>query len=236
MGHEASHCTIFGLRRELRAPPGCAPGISVHRSTDRRRHSRSAGIRVEPEAAISLRAMRTIIFLSHPSLAVVACPVDPLFNLAWIRSRANIHQWVETLTDSFGWHKCYRLTPRRTQPACRLSPAWGWSQRSGSLLMRSQDGFYCETNSLSLRSGERVRGAREIRDRFQAIFSRFSPLPGPLPARSSRGEGEDEAPPAPRTFVVHPTDSFARRFLRFLRRPLRNSYGFRFQNFPGMVR
>src|SRR6266568_8615622 len=106
------------------------------------------------------------------------------------------------------------------------------------LLLRSHDGLYCETNSLSRRSGERVRerGAREIRDRFQAICSRFSPLPGPLPARSSRGEGEDEAPPAPRAFVVHPTDSSARRFLRFLRRPLRNSYGFRFQNFPGMVR
>src|SRR5712692_5479307 len=75
--------------------------------------------------------------------------------------------------------------------------------------MRSQDGLHCETNSLSLRSGERVRerGAWEIRDRFQAMFSRLSPLPGPLPARSSRGEGEDEAPPAPRAFVAYPTDS-----------------------------
>src|SRR6266568_6243405 len=63
------------------------------------------------------------------------------------------------------------------------------------LLLRSHDGLYCRTNSLSLRSGERVRerGAREIRDRFQAMFSRLSPLP----ARSSRGEGEEEAPPAP---------------------------------------
>src|SRR5229473_3400659 len=67
--------------------------------------------------------------------------------------------------------------------------------------MRSQDGLHRETNSLSLRSGERVRerGAWEIRGPFQAMFSRLSPLPGPLPPRSSRGEGEDEAPlpPAP---------------------------------------
>src|SRR6266702_6413244 len=77
------------------------------------------------------------------------------------------------------------------------------ADRPGALLMRSQDGVHLETNSLSLRSGERVRerGAREIRDRFQAMFSRLSPLPGPLPARSSRGEGaEAEAPPAPRSF------------------------------------
>src|SRR6266568_7595673 len=69
------------------------------------------------------------------------------------------------------------------------------ADRPGALLMRSQDGVHLETNSLSLRSGERVRerGAREIRDRFQAMFSRLSPLP----ARSSRGEGEEEAPPAP---------------------------------------
>src|SRR5713101_7903780 len=75
--------------------------------------------------------------------------------------------------------------------------------------MRSQDGLHCETNSISLRSGERVRerGAWGIRDRFQAMFSRLSPLPGPLPARSSRGEGEDEAPPAPRAFVAYPADS-----------------------------
>jgi len=43
---------------------------------------------------------------------------------------------------------------------------------------------------------ERERGVWEIRDRYQAMFSRLSPLPGPLPARASRGEGEDEAPPA----------------------------------------
>ena len=29
----------------------------------------------------------------------------------------------------------------------------------------------------------------------------------PLPARSSRGEGEDEAPLAPRAFVAYPADS-----------------------------
>src|SRR6266702_1293976 len=77
------------------------------------------------------------------------------------------------------------------------------------LLMRSQDGLHCETNSLSLRSGERVRerGAWERRDRVQAKFSRLSPLPGPLPARSSLGEGEDEAPPAPRAFVAYPADA-----------------------------
>src|SRR6266568_1795470 len=77
------------------------------------------------------------------------------------------------------------------------------------LLLRSHDGLHCRTNSLSLRSGERVRerGAREIRDRFQAMFSRLSPLPGPLPARSSRGEGEEEAPPAPRASVACPADS-----------------------------
>src|SRR5216684_2304040 len=75
--------------------------------------------------------------------------------------------------------------------------------------MRSQDGLHCETNSLSLRSGERVRerGAREIGARFQAMFSKLSPLPGPLPARSSRGEGEEEAPPAPCAFVAYPADS-----------------------------
>ena len=54
---------------------------------------------------------------------------------------------------------------------------------------------------------ERERGALGIRDRFQAMFSRLSPLPGPLPARSSWGEGEDEAPPAPRAFVANPADS-----------------------------
>jgi hypothetical protein len=43
---------------------------------------------------------------------------------------------------------------------------------------------------------ERERGVWEIGDRFQAMFSRLSPLPGPLHTRSSRGEGEDEAPPA----------------------------------------
>jgi hypothetical protein len=47
----------------------------------------------------------------------------------------------------------------------------------------------------------------EIRDRFQAMLSRLSPLPGPLPARSSRGEGEVEAPSAPRAFVAYPADS-----------------------------
>src|SRR6266571_4503020 len=40
------------------------------------------------------------------------------------------------------------------------------------------------------------------RDRFQPMFSRLSPLPGPLPARSSRGEGEAEAPPALGAFVA----------------------------------
>src|SRR5712692_5232823 len=73
--------------------------------------------------------------------------------------------------------------------------------------MRSQDGLHCETNSLSLRSGESHGEGGEIRDRFQAMFSRLSPLPVPLPARSSRGEGEDEAPPVPRAFVAYPADS-----------------------------
>src|SRR5216683_5037161 len=75
--------------------------------------------------------------------------------------------------------------------------------------MRSQDGLHCEMNSLSLRSGERVRerGAREIRDRFQAMFSGLSPLPGPLPARSSRGEGEEAALSAPRACVAHRADA-----------------------------
>src|SRR3989454_3644770 len=74
-----------------------------------------------------------------------------------------------------------------------------WPPGLVNLLRRSQYGLHRETNSLSLRSGERVRerGAWEIRDRFQAMFSRLSPLPGPLPARSSRGEGEGEAPPLP---------------------------------------
>jgi hypothetical protein len=73
------------------------------------------------------------------------------------------------------------------------------------LLMRSQDGLHYETNSLSLRSGE--RGAWERRDRFQAMFSRLSPLPGPLPARSTRGGGVLESPPAPCAFVAYPADS-----------------------------
>src|SRR6266849_7958954 len=103
---------MSGLRRELRAPPGCAPGISAHRSAARWRHNRGTGVRVEPEAAVSLRAMRGVVLLSYPGLAVVACPMDPLFDLAWIRPRGNIHRWLETLTDWFRWHKCYRLTPR----------------------------------------------------------------------------------------------------------------------------
>src|SRR2546427_11826623 len=91
---------------------------------------------------------------------------------------------------------------------CRMNADRGLEENV-RLLIRSQDGLHCETNSLSLRSGERVRerGAWEIRNRFQAMFSRLSPLPGPLPARSSRGEGEDEAPPAPRAFVAYPADS-----------------------------
>src|SRR5229473_3688503 len=79
------------------------------------------------------------------------------------------------------------------------------------LLMRSQDGLHCDTNSLSLRSGERATW--EIRGRFQAMFSRLSPLPRP-PARSSRGEGEEEAPPAPRAFVAYPADSPVLSFTR----------------------
>ena len=46
------------------------------------------------------------------------------------------------------------------------------------LLTRSQGGLHCEANSLSLRSGEGQGG--EIRDRFQPMFSRLSPLPGPI--------------------------------------------------------
>src|SRR5712692_9008769 len=53
----------------------------------------------------------------------------------------------------------------------------------------------------------RERGAREIRDHFRPMFSRLSPLPGPLPARPSRGEGEDEAVPVLRAFVAYPADS-----------------------------
>src|SRR5713226_3226391 len=56
--------------------------------------------------------------------------------------------------------------------------------------MRSQDGVHCEANSLSLRSGERVseRGAWEIRDRFQATFSKLSP-PRPSPRSFLAGRG-----------------------------------------------
>ena len=111
IGHEVSHYQMSGLRRELRAPPGCAPGISAHRSAARWRHNRGTGVRVEPEAAISLRAMRAVVFLSHAGVAVMACPMGPLFNIAWIRPRANIHRWVDRLTDRFGCHKCYWLTP-----------------------------------------------------------------------------------------------------------------------------
>ena len=83
------------------------------------------------------------------------------------------------------------------------------AQRRGALLMSSQDGLHWEMNSLSLRSGDRVRerGGLGIPERFQAMFSRLSPLPGPLPARSSRGEGEAKALPAPRAFVAYPVDA-----------------------------
>jgi hypothetical protein len=53
---------------------------------------------------------------------------------------------------------------------------------------------------------ERERGDWEIRDRFQAMFSRLSPLP----ARSSRGEGEEEVPRAPLAFVAYPADALLR--------------------------
>ncbi len=81
--------------------------------------------------------------------------------------------------------------------------------KSTVLLRRSQVGLHCEMNSLSLRSGERVRerGALGIPERFQPMFSRLSPLPVPLPARSSRGEEEEEAPSAPHGFVGYPADS-----------------------------
>src|SRR6266571_8005220 len=97
----------------------------------------------------------------------------------------------------------------RSMPKFEAGPSRTFVARTALLFMRSQDGQQCEMNSLSPRSGERVRerGASEIRDRFQAMFSRLSPLPSPLPARSSRGEGEDEAPPVPRAFLAYPADS-----------------------------
>ncbi len=85
-----------------------------------------------------------------------------------------------------------------------LSPRRGRSVRCAfahpARLDSSPRGMRCP-----LRKSE--RGAREIRDHFQAMFSRLSPLPGPLPARSERGEGEEEGPPAPRAFVAYPADS-----------------------------
>src|SRR6266581_536100 len=54
---------------------------------------------------------------------------------------------------------------RRTRPFSRnCEEPYSEATPSFGLLMRSQDGLHCETNSLSLRSGERVRerGAREI--------------------------------------------------------------------------
>src|SRR6266568_786672 len=48
------------------------------------------------------------------------------------------------------------------------------------LLMKSQEGLQWETNSLSLRSGESQGEGGGIPDRFQAMFSRLSPLPGPI--------------------------------------------------------
>src|SRR5438876_8318361 len=80
------------------------------------------------------------------------------------------------------------------------------ADRASGVLRRSQDGLCCETNSLSRRSGEGQGEGGGLPDRFQAMFSRLSPLPGPLPARSSRGEGEDEAPLALRAFVAYPAD------------------------------
>src|SRR5713101_7813485 len=79
----------------------------------------------------------------------------------------------------------------------------------GKLPMRSPVGPDYEANSLSLRSGERVRerGALGIPERLQPMFSGLSPLPIPLPARSSRGEGEEEAPSDRRGFVAYPADS-----------------------------
>jgi hypothetical protein len=69
------------------------------------------------------------------------------------------------------------------------------------LLTRSQDGLHCEANSLSLRSGERVRerGGREIRDRFQAMFSRLSlsPALSPLVPRGEREKTKRRLPPVP---------------------------------------
>jgi len=48
---------------------------------------------------------------------------------------------------------------------------------------------------------ESERGAKyEIA--FKQRFRGF-PLPGPPPVRSSRGDGEENAPPAPRGFVAH---------------------------------
>src|SRR5438876_6617656 len=81
------------------------------------------------------------------------------------------------------------------------------ADRASGVLRRSQDGLCCETNSLSRRSGEGQGEGGGLPDRFQATFSRLSPLPGPLPARSSRGEGEEAALSAPRAFVAHRADA-----------------------------
>src|SRR5438552_10216460 len=71
------------------------------------------------------------------------------------------------------------LSPRRGNASLDIGE-WDFiffSLISGSryiddLLMRSQDGLHCEIYSLSLRSGEGQGEGGEIRDRFQAMFSR----------------------------------------------------------------
>ena len=109
-------------------------------------------------------------------------------------------------TSQAGWfaERFFPLTPA-------LSPRRGRTVRCAfanpERLDSSPRGMRCY-----LREREKGGG---IRDRYQAMFSRLSPLPGPLPARSSRGEGEDEAPPALedeappalRAFVANPADS-----------------------------
>ena len=74
---------------------------------------------------------------------------------------------------------------------CGRSQAWetfGCADSLQEIVMGAQDGLRCETNSLSPRSGERVseRGASEIRDRLQAMFSRLTPPRSSLAWRGRR--------------------------------------------------
>ncbi|SRR5713226_5255179 len=84
---------------------------------------------------------------------------------------------------------CFPLTPARSLGE-RENRARRFRQSRAPRLVATRGAVFAL-------AAERSGGARESGGRFQTMFSRLSTLPGPLPARSSRGEGADEAPPPP---------------------------------------